>query len=129
MTTNLFIGAMRTLTPIVAGALLTLAARVGLEIDGELVTLAVGTGLMAAYYLAFRLLEEVSERIGWKPLRRLAGVFLGWARPPEYVETAVSTVLLRFTLDEEHLNSQMQRLTAAAEQQAAAPDRAPDDRT
>ncbi|MDG9706525.1 hypothetical protein, partial [Streptomyces sp. DH37] len=118
-----------SLTPILAGFLLTLAARAGVEIDGEIATLAVGAGLMLAYYLLFRLQEAVADRIGWEPLRMAAGVFLGWARPPKYVEDTIGTVLLRFKDDEEHLTSQLQQLPVAAERPAAPGRAAPDDRT
>lgn len=81
---NLFVSLMRTLVPIVAGLVLGLAARVGLDLDDETVTLAVGAGLTAAYYAAFRALEELADRMAWEPLRLVAGVMLGWARPPQY---------------------------------------------
>jgi hypothetical protein len=81
---NLFPSFMRTLVPIAAGALLTLAAKTGIDLDSGTSTTVATAILTAAYYLAFRLLEETGNRIGNTPLRKLAGILLGWARPPQY---------------------------------------------
>lgn len=81
---NLFASFMRTLVPVLAGLLLSLAARVGLDLDGEAVAAGVTAALTAGYYAAFRGLEVLAGRLGWQPLRLVAGVLLGWARPPEY---------------------------------------------
>lgn len=81
---NLFVSLMRTLVPIVAGLALTWAARVGLDLDEATATAYVTAALTAGYYAAFRLLEELAERMAWRPLQLLAGVALGWARPPAY---------------------------------------------
>lgn len=81
---GLFISAMRTGVPLVAGWLLTLAVRAGLDIDSQAVTGAVTVVLALAYYLAFRLLELAGERARGTILQNLAGLFLGWARPPTY---------------------------------------------
>jgi hypothetical protein len=81
---NLFPSFMRTLVPIAAGALLTLAAKTGIDLDSGTSTTVATAILTAAYYLLFRLLEETATRIGNTPLRKLAGVLLGWARPPQY---------------------------------------------
>lgn len=81
---NLFASIMRTLTPVVAGLVLSLAARVGLDLDGAEVTAAVTAALTAGYYTAWRLVEEWAGRLGAGWARTLAGVALGWARPPEY---------------------------------------------
>lgn len=82
--TGLFISTMRTVVPLVAGWLLTLAARAGFDIESTIVTGAVTVALTLAYYLAFRLLELLGERLNGTILQTLAGVFLGWARPPAY---------------------------------------------
>jgi hypothetical protein len=81
---GLFISAMRTVVPLVAGWLLTLAVHAGVDIDSATVTGAVTVLLALAYYLAFRVLELVGERARGTFLQHLAGVFLGWARPPAY---------------------------------------------
>ena len=81
---GLFISTMRTAVPIVAGALLSLAAWAGLDLDSQAVMLAVTVVLTVAYYLLFRLLELLGERAPGVVLQNLAGVFLGWARPPAY---------------------------------------------
>ncbi|MFJ3587547.1 hypothetical protein ACIQUY_29175 [Streptomyces sp. NPDC090231] len=84
MTTGLFISAMRTGVPLVAGWLLTLAVRAGIDIDSASVTGAVTVACALVYYLAFRLLELIGERAPGTFLQNLAGLFLGWARPPAY---------------------------------------------
>lgn len=81
---GLFISAMRTGVPLVAGWLLTLAALVGLDIDSKAVTGLVTVALAFVYYLAFRLLEWLGERAKGTFLQNIAGLFLGWARPPAY---------------------------------------------
>ena len=81
---NLFASLMRTLVPLVAGLLLGQAAKVGLDLDDATVTASVTAGLTAAYYALWRALEDLAGRIGWEPLRILAGLLLGWARPPQY---------------------------------------------
>ncbi|WP_018386575.1 hypothetical protein [Wenjunlia vitaminophila] len=88
---DLFASFMRTVVPIVVGLLLGLAARAGFDLDGETATAAVTAALTAAYYAVFRLLEEAAGRIGWDWLRKLAGVLLGWARPPRYPRAAGAT--------------------------------------
>jgi hypothetical protein len=82
--TGLFISAMRTGVPLVAGWLLTLAASAGFDIDSAAVTGAVTVALAFAYYLVFRLLELAGERANGTGLQNLAGMLLGWARPPAY---------------------------------------------
>ncbi|BDH04916.1 hypothetical protein [Streptomyces seoulensis] len=81
---GLFISAMRTGVPLVAGWLLTLAVRAGLDIDSQAVTGAVTVALALGYYLLFRLLELAGERARGTMLQNVAGAFLGWARPPTY---------------------------------------------
>ncbi|WP_063837638.1 hypothetical protein [Streptomyces sp. NBRC 110035] len=93
---NLFTSLMRTVVPIVAGLLLGLAAKVGLDLDDGLVTTYVTAALTAGYYALWRVLEEAADRLGWEPLRTLAGLLLGWARPPQYEQPA--TVPLRVKL-------------------------------
>jgi len=94
---NLFTSLMRTVVPIVAGLLLGLAARVGLDLDEGAVTAYVTAGLTAGYYALWRVLEDLADRLGWEPLRTLAGVLLGWARPPLYEQP--TTVPLKVRLD------------------------------
>ncbi len=94
---NLFVSFLRTVVPIVAGLNLTWAARLGLDLDDATVTPYVTAALTAAYYVFFRGLEEIAERMAWQPLQTLAGVLLGWARPPQYVQPV--TAPLRLQLD------------------------------
>lgn len=80
----LFISYIRTVVPLVAGWLLTLAVRSGITIDSYMVTSAVTVALAFVYYLAFRLLEVLGTRLRGTALQTLAGALLGWARPPSY---------------------------------------------
>ncbi|MFI1467656.1 hypothetical protein [Streptomyces wuyuanensis] len=81
---GLFVSVMRTGVPLVAGWLLTLAVSAGVEINSATVTGLVTAALALAYYLVFRLLEVLGERAPGTFLQNLAGLFLGWARPPAY---------------------------------------------
>lgn len=81
---GLFISAMRTAVPLIAGWLLTLAVRAGISIDSAQITAAVTVACAIVYYLLFRLLELLGERAQGTFLQNLAGLFLGWARPPAY---------------------------------------------
>ena len=84
---NLFVSAMRTAVPIVAGALLSLAAWAGFDIDSQAVVIVVTGALALVYYVLFRLLEILGQRARGTFLQTVAGLFLGWARPPEYPAT------------------------------------------
>ncbi|NJP70456.1 hypothetical protein [Streptomyces sp. C1-2] len=81
---TLFVSYIRTVVPLIAGWLLTLAVRTGIDIDSATVTAAVTVALGIAYYAVFRLLEWVGERLPGTMLQTVAGVLLGWARPPTY---------------------------------------------
>lgn len=96
---NLFTSLMRTVVPIVAGLLLGLAARVGLDLDDATATAYVTAGLTAGYYALWRTLEELAGRIGWEPLRTLAGLLLGWAKPPQYEQGGPLTVPVKVRLE------------------------------
>jgi hypothetical protein len=82
--TGLFVSVMRTGVPLVAGWLLTFAVRAGVDIDSASLTGAVAVILAFAYYLLFRILEWIGERLPGSALQTVAGVLLGWARPPSY---------------------------------------------
>ncbi|MFJ3794923.1 hypothetical protein ACIPSJ_01405 [Streptomyces sp. NPDC090088] len=84
MPTSLFISAMRTGVPLVAGWLLTLVVKAGVTIDSDKVTSAVTVVLSLAYYVLFRLLELAGTRLRGSALQSVAGLALGWARPPSY---------------------------------------------
>ncbi|WP_086746184.1 hypothetical protein [Streptomyces scabiei] len=92
---NVFVSFIRTAVPVVAGLVLTGAARLGLDLDDATTTMYVMAGLTAGYYAVFRLLEELAERMAWGPLQTLAGILLGWARPPQYVTPITAPVRMR----------------------------------
>lgn len=80
----LFVSFMRTVVPFIAGWLLTLAVRAGIEINSATVTAVVTVALGAVYYALFRVLEVVGQRAKGTALQTVAGLLLGWARPPQY---------------------------------------------
>ncbi|MBM9621040.1 hypothetical protein ACFQ60_22305 [Streptomyces zhihengii] len=84
MATSLYVSVMRTVVPLVAGWLITTGARAGLELDGERTVTLVLAGCTAVYYVVFRCLEIAGQRARGTALQTVAGLFLGWARPPEY---------------------------------------------
>lgn len=94
---NLFVSYMRTLVPYGVALVLTGTGWLGIPVDSTTAAGAVSLGLGAAYYAAFRGLEELAERMAWRPLQTLAGIFLGWAKPPQYV--APITAPIRLKLD------------------------------
>jgi hypothetical protein len=100
---NLFTSLMRTLVPVVAGLLLSLAAKVGLDLDDATATAYTTAAVTAAYYALWRALEELAGRIGWTPLRTLAGVLLGWAKPPQYEQPTTVPVKVKLNVDAEGL--------------------------
>ncbi|MFE0270801.1 hypothetical protein ACFWZY_01475 [Streptomyces sp. NPDC058992] len=84
MNFNLLASVLRTVVPVIAGALLTLTGAVGINVDSTQAAIVVTALVTAAYYLVFRLAEQAAARLRWAWLRRAAGVLLGWARPPQY---------------------------------------------
>lgn len=115
---NLFVSFMRTLVPYGVALVLTATGWLGIPVDSEAAAGAVSLALGAAYYAAFRLLEELAERMSWGPLRTLAGIALGWARPPQYVEPVTAPVRLKFdrAAMREDISDFVRRLNAAAEE-------------
>ncbi|MBD0837359.1 hypothetical protein [Streptomyces sp. TRM68416] len=105
MQSNLFVSAMRTLVPLGAGAVLSLSGRLGIPADSETAVIVVYFVLAGAYYLAFRGLEWVAQRLAWQPLQTAAGVLLGWARPPAYEEPV--QVPVRLKLDKAAMRADM----------------------
>ncbi|MFF0727394.1 hypothetical protein [Streptomyces sp. NPDC004134] len=81
---NLYISVLRTLVPLLVGWVVTAAGAFGVDADSTTVTAGVTALVTAVYYAVFRALEEWAAKRDWKPLRLVAGVLLGWARPPEY---------------------------------------------
>jgi hypothetical protein len=80
----LFISTMRTVVPLIAGWLLTLLVKTGITLDSSTVTYAVTFAAVIVYYLLFRGLEVIGTRLHGTKLQTIAGVLLGWARPPSY---------------------------------------------
>lgn len=85
---NALASLLRTVVPLLAGWILTVTGAVGVEVDSAAVAGGVTAALTVAYYVAFRVLELLAARIGWEPLRLVAGLLLGWARPPQYAPPA-----------------------------------------
>ncbi|MFF5001691.1 hypothetical protein ACFY3G_02590 [Streptomyces phaeochromogenes] len=87
MPASLFPSVMRTVVPLIAGWLLTVAVRAGVAIDSEQVVSAVTVGAVLLYYVVFRLLEFLGTKLRGTALQTVAGFLLGWARPPAYLNT------------------------------------------
>ena len=73
---------IRTLTPIIVGAVIGWAVSLGITLDPEFeaaLTITIAGAFQAVYYIAFRLFETyVSPKLGW---------FLGLAKTPaKYTE-------------------------------------------
>lgn len=81
---NLYASLLRTVVPLLAGFLITYAARAGFDLSDSAAHEAVTAAVAAAYYAVFRGLEDVALRRGWSRLARAAGAALGWAHAPEY---------------------------------------------
>lgn len=114
MPRNLFVSVMRTAVPVVVGVLLGLAAKAGLQLDDTTVTGWVTAACTALYYAGFRALEELAEKLSVPWLRTVAGVLLGWARPPQYVEPVIAPVRLK--LDMGATEEEFARVLRRAEQ-------------
>lgn len=107
---NLFVSVLRTAVPLLAGWILTVTGAVGIETDQPALVGGVTASLTLAYYLVFRLLELAAARIGWEPARLIAGLLLGWARPPKYEARSGGTVTVDLTLDDGAIREAMDQL-------------------
>lgn len=87
---HFYVSFMRTVVPLLAGLLITHAARAGFDVSDGTAHEAAAAAVAAAYYAAFRALEDAATRRGWTRVARWAGVALGWARSPEYPKPAAS---------------------------------------
>lgn len=78
----LFPSLLRTVVPLAAGYVITLLAELGVSFPSEQVTSVATVGISGAYYTAFRLVEHYAPTGGFAA--KVAGILLGYARPPEY---------------------------------------------
>lgn len=81
---NLLASITRTLVPLLVGWIVTVTGALGIEADEVAVAGGVTVAVSAVYYLLLRLAEEAAARLEWEPARIVAGILLGWARPPQY---------------------------------------------
>lgn len=79
---SVFPSVMRTLVPIVAGAVITVLAHIGVDFGSEATTTVATAVITGAYYTLFRLLERVAPTGG--TAEKIFGLLLGFARPPVY---------------------------------------------
>ncbi|GAA2673931.1 hypothetical protein GCM10010400_40100 [Streptomyces aculeolatus] len=84
----IFANFMRTAIPAAVGMVLTVSGALGLDVDSGTAGAVLTAVLTAAYYTAFRLVEGYAEKVDNAVLMTLAGVLLGWARPPETAPAA-----------------------------------------
>ncbi|WP_171110644.1 MULTISPECIES: hypothetical protein [unclassified Streptomyces] len=96
---NLFISFMRTVVPWGVALVFGVTGWLGIPIDSDAAAAAVTIVLGAVYYAVFRGLEELAERMAWRPLQLAAGLLLGWARPPAYEQPPVLPVKLKLDMD------------------------------
>jgi hypothetical protein len=87
---------LRTVVPLVAGWIIVAATGLGFSLDSDTAQSAVTLAVAGAYYVAFRLVERVAEKVAWPAwVKGAAGALLGWARPPRYSSTDDVAELLR----------------------------------
>ncbi|MFF4911322.1 hypothetical protein ACFY2T_41390 [Streptomyces sp. NPDC001260] len=87
---------LRSVVLLVAGWIVVALTHLGFTLDSNTAQAAVTLAVAGAYYLVFRLVERVVEKIGgpaW--LKGAAGALLGYAQPPRYKRTDEVTELLR----------------------------------
>lgn len=78
---DMLISMVRTIVPLIAGFILTLAARAGIDISGELATMFTYTIVTGVYYALIRILEV---KFPW------FGILLGWKAEVKYADTSRS---------------------------------------
>lgn len=81
---DLYVSYMRTAIPLVIGWVVTGTGWLGIHPDPTALHDGAAVVVAAVYYAVFRGLEHYAQRLHVPWLRRIAGVLLGWARPPEY---------------------------------------------
>ncbi|CAM5476273.1 MULTISPECIES: hypothetical protein [Streptomyces] len=87
---------LRTVVPLVAGWIIVAVTHLGFGLDSNTAQAAVTLAVAGAYYLVFRLVERVAERVAWPVwIKGAAGALLGYARPPKYRSTDDVADLLR----------------------------------
>lgn len=87
---------LRTVVPLLAGWAITTLSGLGLDADSTAVAGGTTVAVSSVYYVAFRLVERLAEKLGrpiW--LRTTAGLLLGYARPPRYKSTDDVEALIR----------------------------------
>ncbi|MFF0426919.1 hypothetical protein ACFYUJ_21205 [Streptomyces sp. NPDC004520] len=103
---NLLASLLRTVVPLLAGWVLTVTGALGIEANSTAVAGGITAAVTLAYYVLLRLAEELADRIGWEPGRFIAGILLGWARPPAYEKPAAGdTAAVRIHLDWDALST------------------------
>lgn len=110
---NLLASLLRTAVPLLAGWVLTVTGALGIEVNSVAVAGGITAAVTLAYYVLLRLAEVGAARIGFEPLRLVAGIFLGWARPPSY-KAPNGTVPVRIHFDKEALGADVRDALRAA---------------
>jgi hypothetical protein len=87
---------LRTVVPLLAGWAITVLSGIGLSADSTAVAGGVTVAVAAVYYLAFRVIERLTEKFrGPAWLMMAVGLLLGYARPPRYESTDDVAALIR----------------------------------
>ncbi|MFB7031701.1 MULTISPECIES: hypothetical protein [unclassified Streptomyces] len=110
---NLLASLLRTAVPLLAGWILTVTGALGIEVDSVAVAGGITAAVTLVYYVLFRLAEVLAARIGWEPGRLVAGLLLGWARPPAY-EKPTGTMPVRIHIDKVALRNDFGEVLRAA---------------
>ncbi|MET7694880.1 hypothetical protein ABZT06_44410 [Streptomyces sp. NPDC005483] len=87
---------LRTVVPLVAGWIIVALTHLGFSLNSQTAQAAVTLAAAGAYYVVFRFVERVVEKLGgpaW--VKGAAGALLGWAQPPRYKRTDDVVELLR----------------------------------
>ncbi|GGZ73366.1 hypothetical protein ACFOOM_00815 [Streptomyces echinoruber] len=87
---------LRTVVPLVAGWIIVALTHLGFSLGSDTAQTAVTLAVAGSYYVLFRLVERLAEKLGgpaW--VKGAAGALLGWARPPRYRSTDDVADLIR----------------------------------
>ncbi|MEU3782696.1 hypothetical protein [Streptomyces sp900129855] len=93
---SLFPSVLRTVVPLVASWIIIALTGLGFSVDSNTAQTAIAFAVAGAYYVVFRVVERIVEKVGgpaW--LKGAAGALLGYARPPRYKSTDDVAELIR----------------------------------
>jgi hypothetical protein len=92
-TPSLFPSLLRTVVPVVVGAVITWLASIGVNFSSEAVTIVVTALISGGYYTVFRVIERAAPTGG--VAEKVAGFLLGFVRPPVYPPSTATAAAQR----------------------------------